>query len=796
MSHNWNVDSVEHVINEHLDDSLSSLCIEIDNNNNSNFNMTDTLMALPLFDIDHKPILYQYHQPEQMISITLTAPTSPAMKIEEESLTYLNQGQPYELKFQGIGGGYKNAKLLKSFVKVAFHDRRLQYCEDKQINLWRIDHPMERILEVDTPLSRGIIEAKNLPYNLNMIEISWDPFKTASVYIKINCISTEFTPKKHGGEKGVPFRLQIDTYSLGQGSFHQIYSAYCQVKIFKPKGADRKHKTDREKFEKQPHIDKCRYQPSCPFTILTETNLDSDFMCKPHTSTPEPPFLPSDNKNIIESSTSHHYILKQSRYTNDIDPDIKQSSHITTTSHMLTQMTPKKLSKNISSQQYQIKSMPEKRRDIFDDLSHNEDDDEDIGRIRNNSSKMLGVKTQINKKRMSDANNISFANVYNKNENSKSIINESSIKECISKDSSSKVTKNLYSCNASSHQTMISFKSEIPYNKMSRSYLKENNIHNEYTNVQEFNSQLSKLSGAHTCSNIIYNDSDLKFLNPIFTKLKESSYLNNNCSSNQNEISDSIYNIVSCENDLELEFDDNNNLNHNNQYIPSNYNNNYLNNSSPYPQILPNDAPSSDTANCTFSALDMRRLSRQDLIEICGVADGIRLNNALQCVPPRPRLILFVSQQSSKLSECDNSTIKIPKDKLIDDPGSNSRGALSSSPASSIQAPTSEENIKDDENIFIGLFLTEPTQRELFDKLCENFGVEKFEKVTQIFLMQRVINSHTNKNNELINEIDTIKYIKILINDNVVQNMADGSRFLFSIINADDSDFIYLYKYE
>ena len=38
-------------------------------------------------------------------------------------------------------------------------------------------------------------------------------FRDTGVYIKVNCISTEFTPKKHGGEKGVPFRLQV-TWNL------------------------------------------------------------------------------------------------------------------------------------------------------------------------------------------------------------------------------------------------------------------------------------------------------------------------------------------------------------------------------------------------------------------------------------------------------------------------------------------------------------------------------------------------------------------------------------------------------
>lgn len=33
------------------------------------------------------------------------------------------------------------------------------------------------------------------------------------VCVQVNCISTELTPRKHGGEKGVPFRIQIDTFT-------------------------------------------------------------------------------------------------------------------------------------------------------------------------------------------------------------------------------------------------------------------------------------------------------------------------------------------------------------------------------------------------------------------------------------------------------------------------------------------------------------------------------------------------------------------------------------------------------
>ncbi|KAF0024795.1 hypothetical protein F2P81_023597 [Scophthalmus maximus] len=90
--------------------------------------------------------------------------------------------------------------------------------------------------------------------------------------VKVHCISTEFTPRKHGGEKGVPFRIQIDTFAQGDNGEYaeHLHSASCQIKVFKPKGADRKQKTDREKMEKRTPQEKEKYQPSYDTTILSE----------------------------------------------------------------------------------------------------------------------------------------------------------------------------------------------------------------------------------------------------------------------------------------------------------------------------------------------------------------------------------------------------------------------------------------------------------------------------------------------------------------------------------------------
>lgn len=113
--------------------------------------------------------------------------------------------------------------------------------------------------------------------------------------------------RKHGGEKGVPFRIQIDTFKENENEEYteHLHSASCQVKVFKvrgmkwkidalhskhllfmtttyvtppcnpfqPKGADRKQKTDREKMEKRAPQEKEKYQPSYETTILTEVSF-------------------------------------------------------------------------------------------------------------------------------------------------------------------------------------------------------------------------------------------------------------------------------------------------------------------------------------------------------------------------------------------------------------------------------------------------------------------------------------------------------------------------------------------
>ncbi|XP_014910506.1 upstream-binding protein 1 [Poecilia latipinna] len=243
------------------------------------YSMSDVL-ALPIFKQEDSNLPPEGKTKNPPFQYVLCAATSPAVKLHDETLTYLNQGQSYEIRMLDNRKAGElpelNNKMVKSTVRVVFHDRRLQYTEHQQLEGWKWNRPGDRLLDIDIPMSVGIVEPKTHPSQLNAAEFLWDMNKRTSVFVQVHCISTEFTPRKHGGEKGVPFRIQIDTFTQGDGGeyMEHLHSASCQIKVFKPKGADRKQKTDREKMEKRTPQEKEKYQPSYDTTILSETRLE------------------------------------------------------------------------------------------------------------------------------------------------------------------------------------------------------------------------------------------------------------------------------------------------------------------------------------------------------------------------------------------------------------------------------------------------------------------------------------------------------------------------------------------
>lgn len=51
---------------------------------------------------------------------------------------------------------------------------------------WQRGRPGERLLEIDVPLSYGMIDVSQSSSAKNSIEFMWDPTKEVGIYIKVN----------------------------------------------------------------------------------------------------------------------------------------------------------------------------------------------------------------------------------------------------------------------------------------------------------------------------------------------------------------------------------------------------------------------------------------------------------------------------------------------------------------------------------------------------------------------------------------------------------------------------------
>lgn len=209
----------------------------------------------------------------------LRAPTSPTKKLEEDSLTYLNQGQSYlvELSCLPAEAVKLEGQYIKSVVKLCFYERKLQVQELEKYEEWKNNRPADRILEIDVPMSSGVYNIRSKGNLLNSYEFEWDPNKESKLYVIINCVSSEFTKGKSGGESGVPFRLQLDSFTPSSSTDSlPMHSAGCQVKVFKSKGADRKHKVEMQKLEHKSKDELEQLRPTLEYTELKELPLSKE----------------------------------------------------------------------------------------------------------------------------------------------------------------------------------------------------------------------------------------------------------------------------------------------------------------------------------------------------------------------------------------------------------------------------------------------------------------------------------------------------------------------------------------
>ncbi|KAJ8660266.1 hypothetical protein O0I10_004128 [Lichtheimia ornata] len=205
--------------------------------------------------------------------VILEAPTAAAQKSEDLPLTYLNKGQMYGLS---ITDAEEFEGDISTTVSIMFHDESHRKVA---VDFWKFwlsqqkDPDNARAIDIDTTHSNGVYNIE-CPY-FDGISFRWNGKAGVSINIRFNFLSTDFSRIK--GVKGIPLRLHVASQAVAAEST-PLERCYCQIKLFRDKGAERKNKDDARHIEKQleklrgkngePHPMWLGYLQTQPYTVL------------------------------------------------------------------------------------------------------------------------------------------------------------------------------------------------------------------------------------------------------------------------------------------------------------------------------------------------------------------------------------------------------------------------------------------------------------------------------------------------------------------------------------------------
>lgn len=145
-----------------------------------------------------------------------------------------------------------------------------------------------------------------------------------------------------------------------------------------------------------------------------------------------------------------------------------------------------------------------------------------------------------------------------------------------------------------------------------------------------------------------------------------------------------------------------------------------------------------------FSGADLLKLTRDDVIQICGPADGIRLFNALKGRMVRPRLTIYVCQESLQLREQQQQQQQQPQQKHED---GESNGTFF---------------------VYHAIYLEELTAVELTEKIAQLFSISP-RQISQIYKQGPT-------------------GIHVLISDEMIQNFQEEACFILDTMKAETND--------
>lgn len=169
-------------------------------------------------------------------------------------MTYLNKGQFYPVTLKEVSsneGIHHPISKVRSVIMVVFAEDKSR---EDQLRHWKYWHSRQHTAKQRCIDIADYKESFNTISNIeeiayNAISFTWDINDEAKVFISVNCLSTDFSSQK--GVKGLPLNIQIDTYSYNNRSNKPVHRAYCQIKVFCDKGAERKIRDEERKQSKR-----------------------------------------------------------------------------------------------------------------------------------------------------------------------------------------------------------------------------------------------------------------------------------------------------------------------------------------------------------------------------------------------------------------------------------------------------------------------------------------------------------------------------------------------------------------
>ncbi|XP_060709405.1 grainyhead-like protein 1 homolog isoform X3 [Hemiscyllium ocellatum] len=207
---------------------------------------TDLHVRMPTMSSEE----YAFDRMRSTFEYVLEASKSLKQKTGDGTMTYLNKGQFYPITLKEVGSNeeiHHPVSKVRSVIMVVFGDDKIR---DEQLRHWKYWHSRQHTAKQRCIDIADYKESFNTISNIeeiayNAISFTWDINDEAKIFISVNCLSTDFSSQK--GVKGLPLNIQIDTYSYNTRSNKPIHRAYCQIKVFCDKGAERKIRDEERK---------------------------------------------------------------------------------------------------------------------------------------------------------------------------------------------------------------------------------------------------------------------------------------------------------------------------------------------------------------------------------------------------------------------------------------------------------------------------------------------------------------------------------------------------------------------